>query len=389
MKRVKEKLMIQGFNQFGGKHCQTAALKNILGYHGLHLSEEMLLGLGGGIGFIYWYMKLMPSPFIGTRYGKVDEFLLNICRRIGTEGSIFQTTSITKGYEKLKKLLREDEPAYVFVDMAYLPYMALPETAHFGGHTVVIFGLDEEEDKVYISDRGENAVTASIEDLKKARGSKFPPFPTKNKMLEIKYPSKIRNLEGGIREGIRECCTNMLKPPIKNIGLKGMKKWAGIVPKWPRQFNRLNLFGCLFNTFIYIEIGGTGGSAFRPMYAKFLEEASSIINKPALNDVARLLRESGKVWSGIATAALPDSWPTLKRIRELSIEKNRIFEEQKPRALDKIKKINVQLDGLMKKAEEDLQEKDLTLLLADLQEKISECYEIEKKAFERLNEIVE
>lgn len=52
---MEEKLIIQGFNQFGGKHCQTAALKNVLDYHGLHLSEEMLLGLGGGIGFIYCY----------------------------------------------------------------------------------------------------------------------------------------------------------------------------------------------------------------------------------------------------------------------------------------------------------------------------------------------
>jgi len=51
-----EKLTIQGFKQFGGKHCQTSALKNILDYHGLHLSEEMLLGLMGGVGFIYWYM---------------------------------------------------------------------------------------------------------------------------------------------------------------------------------------------------------------------------------------------------------------------------------------------------------------------------------------------
>ena len=69
-----ENLMVQGFDQFGGKHCQTAALKNILDYHGLHFPEEMLLGMGGGIGFIYWSMKRMPAPFIGGRNGKVDEF---------------------------------------------------------------------------------------------------------------------------------------------------------------------------------------------------------------------------------------------------------------------------------------------------------------------------
>ncbi|GAI96410.1 unnamed protein product, partial [marine sediment metagenome] len=83
---------------------------------------------------------------------------------------------------------------------------------------------DEQENKVYISDRGEKGVTATIEDFKKARGSKFPPFPVKNKILKIKYPSKIKNLEEGIREAIRERYTNMLQPPIKNIGLAGIKK---------------------------------------------------------------------------------------------------------------------------------------------------------------------
>ena len=41
-----EKLLIEDFKQFGGKHCQTTALKNILDHHGLRLSEEMLFGLG-------------------------------------------------------------------------------------------------------------------------------------------------------------------------------------------------------------------------------------------------------------------------------------------------------------------------------------------------------
>ena len=68
-----------------------------------------------------------------------------------------------------------------------------------------------------------------------------------------------------------------------------------MVPKWSEQFRGLNLYGCLFNTFIYIEIGGTGGSAFRPMYAQFLKEAGSILNKPALNEVAEMFEGSGKL----------------------------------------------------------------------------------------------
>lgn len=382
-----ERLVIDDFKQFGGKHCQTTALRNILAYHGHHISEEMLLGLGGGLGFMYWYTKRMTSPFIGSRYGGKDEvFLTNICERIGAECIIFQTTSIRKGHEELKKLLREGMPAYAFVDMAYLPYLALPEDAHFGGHTVVIFGVDEEEDKVYISDRGKKLVTVSIKDLKKARSSKFPPFPSKNKLLKIKHPLKIGNLEKGIKEGIRDCCSIMLRPPIKNIGLEGIKKWASIVPKWPEQFKGWDLFGCLFNTFIYIEIGGTGGGAFRPMYARFLKEASPMLDND-LNEVAELFENSGKIWSEISKAALSDYWPELKRIRELSYEKNRVFEEQKSGALEKMIKINLEFEDVMHAAE-NLQKNDIAPLLKNLREKILECYEIEKKAFHTLNEII-
>jgi len=383
-----EKLMVRGFRQFGGKHCMTTALKNLFDYHGLHLSEEMLFGLGSGAGFIYWYMKRMPSPFIGTRYGKINDSLINTCKRIGAEATIFQTTSAAKGYEELKKLLREGEPAFVLGDMAYLPYFALPGVAHFGGHALVVYGLSEQEDRVYISDCADKPVTVSIEDLNKARNSKFPPFPPKNKLLKIRYPAKVRNLEKGIREAIGESCANMLKPPIKNIGLAGIKKWAGLVPKWPRQFQGLNLFGCLLNTFIYIEVSGTGGSAFRTMYAQFLRESSTILDEPRLSEVAKLFEDSGKVWTEIATAALPDSWHALKKTRELSFEKNRIFREQPPGALEKMRKINIELEDLMKEAVEELQKKDIEPLLTNLQQKILECHEIESRTFEKLDSII-
>ena len=392
MESVKEneKLIVQGFNQFGGKHCQITALKNIFAYHGLHISEEMLLGLGGGIGFIYWYMKRMKVPFIGCRNGKVDEFSLNICRRIGVDAEIVQTNSENKAYYELKELLKQGKPVNIFVDMVYLPYFALPEDAHFGGHAIVVYGIDEINNKAYISDRSKKPLTITIEDLKKARSSKHPPFAPKNKLLKIrKYPLKIGNLDKAIKESIRGCCQNMLNPPIRNIGLPGIKKWADIIPKWSEQFKDNNFFGCLFNTFIYIEIGGTGGSAFCPMYAKFLKEASSIINKPELNEIAELFRKSGKLWTEIAVAALPDSWPVLRKIRELTIEKNRIFEEYGQDGLEKMKNINIELNDLMKKAVAELQKRDTAPLLKNMEQKIIECYRMEEIAFRRLKEVVQ
>lgn len=386
--KEKEKLIVQGFNQFGGKHCQTTALKNLLAYHGLPISEQMLLGLGGGIGFIYWYAKGMLAPFIGCRNANVDEFTLNICRRIGIDAEIIQTSSEWKAYDELKKLLKQGEPVNLFVDMVYLPYFALPENAHFGGHAIVVYGIDEIENKVYISDRSARPLAVTIADLQKARNSKYSPFAPKNKMLKIKnYTPELGNLDKGIKESIKTCCQNMLNPPIKNIGLSGLKKWANIVSRWPEQFSGMNLFGCLYNTFVYIEIGGTGGDGFRSMYAQFLEEASSILNKPELYEIVQMFNKSGERWREIAKAALPDSSPVLKRIRVLTVEKNRIFENSGLDGLEKMKTINLELDDLMKKAGDVLQEKDTTGLLENLRQKIIDCYQIEAAAFQRLNEI--
>lgn len=384
---MSQRFIVKGLRPFIGKHCETTALKRVLGYHELSLSEEMLLGLGGGIGFIYWHMKRMPAPFIGSRSGKSTEFVTSLGRRIGAEVTIVETASAKKGYTKLKALLSAGEPAVVYGDMAYLPYFALPEVAHFGGHVFVVFGLDEEANRVHIYDRSQDPVTVTIDDLARARGSKFPPFPPRHRLLRIKYPSRLEDLTAGIEESIRECCRGMLKPPMTNMGLKGMEKWSKLVMKWPEKFTGLNLLGALMNGFIYIETGGTGGSAFRPMYAKFLEEASKVTNQPALNEVARLLQRSAAVWSQIASGLMPDSWPSLKRMRELILDKNRLFEESGHDALAAMKRINEDLDRLMRQAAKDLAETPPEFL-SQVQQSIVKCLNIEREAFQTLSSII-
>jgi len=383
-------LLLKDFNCTGGKHCQTTAMKGILDYSGFSLSEEMLLGLGGGIGFIYWYLKLMSAPFVGGRNAKPEDFILNICKRIGAKASLLQTSSKSKGYEELKNVLRIGKPVYLFVDMAYLPYFALPENSHFGAHTIAVFGIDEMNNKVYVADRGKKAMTVTIEELEKARNSKFPPYPPKNKLLEIQYPIEAKGLEKGIVEAIKDSFDTMLHPPIKNIGLSGMQKWAKLVIEWPKQFQGMSLLGCLFNTFVYIEIGGTGGSAFRPMYAKFLKESTNVIKKPALLEAAELFEASGELWSKIAKAALPDSWSPLKHIRELMIENNRIFEEQEINALEKMKKNGMELNETMGLAVQELSNKkrEVMELLKDLQDGIQKCSEKEQEAFNVLEKVM-
>jgi len=111
----------------------------------------------------------------------------------------------------------------------------------------------------------------------------------------------------------------------------------------------------------------------------FSKKPALIENKPALKEIAEMMHQSAKVWSEIASGFLPDSWPTLRRIKELIIEKNRLFEEQEPGTLEAMRKINEELGHLTGKAVEDLQKPPI--FLAAVRQSILKCYEVEKEAF--------
>jgi hypothetical protein len=46
-------VMAPGFRHRPGNHCGSTALRNVLAYHGIELSEEMAFGLGAGACFYY------------------------------------------------------------------------------------------------------------------------------------------------------------------------------------------------------------------------------------------------------------------------------------------------------------------------------------------------
>ena len=45
--------MVPGYAHVPGNHCGSTALRNLLAFHGLEISEEMALGLGAGVCFYY------------------------------------------------------------------------------------------------------------------------------------------------------------------------------------------------------------------------------------------------------------------------------------------------------------------------------------------------
>jgi hypothetical protein len=295
---------LPGFKSLTTHHCVTGSMRHIYEFHGVPISEELLLGLGAGVGFVYWHMR-GTSPFYGGRgnTGRPGEEGLEKTagRRTGVRVESFYTSSARKAEKALLEMLAAGEPVMIELDMGFLPYFDLPEGYHFGGHVVVVAGYDPQTRQVLIADRDDELHPVSLEDLEKARGSKFKPFPPRHKWYTFDFSEARPPEPEEVRQAIREVVTGMLEPPITNLGVKGIRKAAQRTLKWPAIMDEEQLRFACFNIFIFIDAtGGTGGGIFRYMYSRFLREAAEITGNGRLMAVADEFQRIGDKWQVVA-----------------------------------------------------------------------------------------
>jgi len=136
-----------------------------------------------------------------------------------------------------------------------------------------------------------------MEDLEKARGSTYKPFPPKHKWYTFDFTDKRPPTTDDVRQAIIEQIQPMLEPPISNIGVKGIRKAARMVPRWPDSMGADEVRWALFNAYIFISpVGGTGGGTFRYMFSRFLREAAEITGDARMNESADEFRHIGDEW---------------------------------------------------------------------------------------------
>jgi len=289
---------LAGFKSLETHHCVTGSMRHIYVYNDHDISEDMLLGLGAGVSFSYWHFK-GQTPFIGGRGGFRPPYLEEVAgRRTGVKIEFHTTSSARKARKTLLEMLEAGQPVMIQCDMGFLPYFDFGETDyHFGWHVVVVCGYDPETDQVLIADRDKELHPVSMEDLQKARGSTYKPFPPKNKWYTFDFSEKRAPTAAEVREAIVEQVKPMLEPPISNIGVKGIRKAAKMIPQWPKSLDADELRWTLFNSYIFISpVGGTGGGLFRYMFSRFLREAAEIMADPRLNESADEFQHIGDVW---------------------------------------------------------------------------------------------
>ncbi len=286
---------ISRFKPFVGVHCETTATGTLLKQLGIELSEAMMFGLGEGLGFIFWNMKIMDFPFIG---GRVKPLLLtkNLAKNLALEFDVKETASVKKAWINAKTLLDNNIAIGLQLDSYYLEYFGVK--MHFAGHFAAMYGYDEEF--AYLVDTKPNGgkVKTSLKSLALARNEKGP-MSAKNLIYSMKSTDKKFNLSQTIVTAIANNATEYLNPPIKNIGYKGILKTSVEIKKWFKTSKNVEYEFC--TTAMIMEKAGTGGAIFRNMYRDFLQEAYAITKLPPIKNAHSQFVVIAELWTEVAS----------------------------------------------------------------------------------------
>ncbi|HYH54259.1 MAG TPA: BtrH N-terminal domain-containing protein [Solirubrobacterales bacterium] len=281
---------VPGFTHVPGNHCGSTALRNLLGFHGVEISEEMAFGLGAGAGFYYLAMDgSSPSRWFNGRTARLEESFRELTGA-ALELRTFAAAEDEAAWEAARAEVDAGHPALLLTDIYYLDHYG--NSAHFPGHAVVLAGYDSEV--AYLSDTAfEELQTTRLENLARARHSSHPAYPLEGHMFTVGETIDRERLEAAAPRAIERAVSEMLEPPFGEFaGLPALERLATEAGSWPEVVQDWQW--CARFAYQVIERRGTGGGCFRLMYSRFLAEVG--------REEAPLAAEAAARWTQLAEA---------------------------------------------------------------------------------------
>src|SRR6478609_11420299 len=251
-----------------GHHCGSTALRNLLAFHGVEITEEMAFGLGAGPCFYYVALEeASPTRWSNGRTARLEENFRDL-----TGAALRMRTfeeSDGDAWEAARAEVDAGNPALLLTDLYYLDHYG--NSAHSPGHAVVLAGYDDEV--AHLPDTGfEELQTTCLENLDRARHSSHPAYPLAGHMFTVSDAVDPDRLQAAIPAAIEQTAKEMLEPAFGEFaGLPAIKRLAAEAGSWPEVAEDWQW--CARFGHQVIERRGTGGGAFRLMYSRFLEEA--------------------------------------------------------------------------------------------------------------------
>ena len=329
----------------GGAHHDSALAANMLRAAGVTdpatgapFSETMLVGLAGGIGamyFVFEYEGHLPMLTLMLRHHP-DDFVEGMLGRLGASHQIHRTGSPKKAASTLSSVLESGRAAMCRVTRGALPYEARPPIS---GDNYEVGVIGRSGDALLLDDETLEPRRVTHDDFMAAWSHTAK---DKHRLIEL-IDDTIGDVEAGLRNAISKTVHNFTQPVMgnnfdANFGFRGLEKLAHELRAatkngWLRRFEDPGAqFAVLHRLAIGIDYEWGSAQGMRPLYADFLDEASTRLGTPALTEAAALFRESAADWQAIIDLALPADVTGLGELSEAldDIESRRITDASHP-----------------------------------------------------------
>jgi len=290
---LSEPVLVPGFEHRPGHHCGSAALRDLLGFHGAELSEEMAFGLGAGPCFYFVPMDgSSPSRFINGRTRRLEEEFMRLTNA-PLELRTFPDPDAS--WDAARALVDSGTPVLLLTDLYHLDHYG--KSAHFPGHAIVLAGYDDTH--AYVADTGfEGLQRTSLDGLRRARHGDHPVFPLAGHMFTVTGDVTEFDFRAAADAAIEAATRRMLEPELGDFeGLPALRRLAAEAGEWPSLLDDWQ-WSARF-AYQVIERRGTGGGNFRAMYGRFLDELG--------NPAASAAHEASARWSALAAELLEAS----------------------------------------------------------------------------------
>lgn len=312
----------------GGVHDQTAALRDLLVANGIDAphtkappTEALLLGVGGGIGaavFTFQYQGHLPHLYVETRctpqFAYDLEFVKRAVTGLGLTLDISNGTTPNAAKRALDAALDQGKPALCLVDAGFLPHH--PHRRDTGALPWVVVVHEQRGSSVVVTDRSRLTIEMPRVELEKARAA----FKKGKGGVATLASNTVGDLAKGVRRGVDYCVKELAGREVKkgfagNFGLRALEKWIVEIERGGKEGWRVRfapgkpLAAGLRQAYGWIETNGTGGGAFRRMYADFLREGATITGNAQFGHLATLYDALAKAWTSLLVSLMPNGTP--------------------------------------------------------------------------------
>jgi hypothetical protein len=371
----------------GGEHHDSALLGHVLQQAGVSVSEAMIAGLGGGIGFLYAVFEYaaFTTTTIVTQHHP-QPFILAALDRLAVPYEVKKTASATVAEKNLRAALDGGRAPILRVDRFRLPWH--PGIAFGDPYEVAVMGLDGAT--AYVDDECGRPNPISLDDLETAwAGHKKSRH---HQVTVTGTPPERHDLAAAARDAIAVTVAHLTGPVLGhafdvNFGLSGMRKLVRDLsdPKNKRLADPRTFFAALTRIHQCLEIEYGAPGAMRPLYARFLVEVAPLIGgRPT--GAAELYRQAGTSWSALASAAV--STHLLARYDEVTEEALAVQLTEGAAGADRLGELAAEANGLAEAyAADPLTEPERRALLDTMAAHTGEALALEEAAVEALRAV--